>query len=94
MKHTIIYVSIDVMELSSAVPPLALRSDPTAILTLLPHLPKLMKGLPVVSAVEGSFYDISKKVVKDTFLENWFEFLSFALSGLTLQLNFLKKIIY
>jgi len=44
------------------VPPLALRSDPTAILTLLPHLGKLIKGLPVVGKVEGSFKDISKKV--------------------------------
>jgi phytoene dehydrogenase-like protein len=35
-----------------------------------------------VSKVEGSFKAISGKIVKDKFLENWFEFLSFALSGL------------
>ena len=70
-----------VMDLSGAIPPLALRSDPMVLLTLLPHIWKLVKGLPHVASVEGSFYDISKKVVKDKFLTNWFEFLSFALSG-------------
>ena len=34
------------------------------------------------SKVEGSFKDFSREIVKDKFLENWFEFLSFALSGL------------
>ena len=65
-----------------AVPPLTLRSDPGVLLTLFPHLWKLMKGAFVASRVEGSFKDVSKTVVKDKFLENWFEFLSFALSGL------------
>ena len=41
-----------------------------------------LSGLPSVSKVEGSFKAISGKIVKDKFLENWFEFLSFALSGL------------
>ena len=35
-----------------------------------------------MSKVEGSFKAISGKIVKDKFLENWFEFLAFALSGL------------
>ena len=43
---------------------------------------KLSVGLPSVAKVEGSFKAISGKIVKDKFLENWFEFLSFALSGL------------
>ena len=68
--------------LSAAVPPLALRSDPGVVLTLMPHLGKLMMGAPFASATEGDFYSISKNIVKDKFLENWFEFLSFALSGL------------
>jgi len=71
-----------VIELSNAVPPLALRSDAFAIFTLFPHLPKLIRGLPVVNKVEGSFKAISQNIVTDKFLENWFEFLSFALSGL------------
>ena len=71
-----------VTELSVAVPPLCLRSDPGALLTLAPHIPKLIKGLPAVSSVEGSFKTISEKVITNTFLENWFEFLCFALSGL------------
>lgn len=68
--------------LAGAVPPLTLRSDPGFLLTIFPHILKLMRGLPSVSKVEGSFKAISGKIVKDKFLENWFEFLSFALSGL------------
>ena len=68
--------------LAGAVPPLTLRSDPAVILTLFPHLGQLLKGASVATKVEGSFKDVSKHVVKDKFLENWFEFLSFALSGL------------
>lgn len=71
-----------VTELSVAVPPLTLRSDAFVSLTLLPHMLKLMKGAIVASKVEGSFKALSKTVVTDKFLENWFEFLSFALSGL------------
>mmetsp|Transcript_23956 Transcript_23956/g.23009 ORF Transcript_23956/g.23009 Transcript_23956/m.23009 type:complete len:583 (+) Transcript_23956:116-1864(+) len=68
--------------LAGAVPPLTLRSDPLFILTILPHMLKLITSLPSVGKVEGSFKAISGKIVKDKFLENWFEFLSFALSGL------------
>ncbi len=71
-----------IMDLAIAIPPLALRSDIGFILTLLPYLGRLLKGAPVVSLVEGSFKDFSKNIIKDKFLENWFEFLSFALSGL------------
>ena len=71
-----------VQELSTAIPPLALRCDAGVLLTLLPHFGKLLKGLPVVNKVENSFKKISKNIVKDKFLENWLEFLSFALSGL------------
>eukprot|EP01041_Mallomonas_annulata_P006900 gene6900-14008_t len=49
-----------VTELSVAVPPLTLRSDAGVLLTLLPHLWKLMKGAPAASQVEGSFKAISK----------------------------------
>lgn len=71
-----------IQELAVAIPPLVLRSDPAVLLTLAPHFGKLMKGALVASKVEGSFYDVSKGIVKDEFLNNWFEFLSFALSGL------------
>jgi phytoene dehydrogenase-like protein len=68
--------------LAGAVPPLCLRGDAGVALTLLPHYFKLLAGLPAVGAVEGPFKSVSQKVVKDEFLENWLEFLSFALSGL------------
>lgn len=71
-----------ITELSIAVPPLALRHDPSVFLTLLPFLPKLIAGAPYAARVEGSFKDVSKGVITDKFLENWFEFLSFALSGM------------
>ena len=71
-----------VTDLSCAVPPLCLRGDAGVVLTLLPHLGKLIRGASVASKVEGSFKAISKDIIKDKFLENWFEFLSFALSGL------------
>lgn len=71
-----------IQELAVAIPPLVLRSDPAVLLTLAPHFGKLLRGALVASKVEGSFYDVSKDIVKDEFLNNWFEFLSFALSGL------------
>ena len=71
-----------IQELAVAIPPLVLRSDPGVLLTLAPHFGKLLKGALVASKVEGSFYNVSKGIVKDKFLVNWFEFLSFALSGL------------
>ncbi len=73
----------DITELSCAIPPLCLRNDAGIFLTLFPHLWKLIKGLPAVPFVEGSFKTISEPIItKDSFLDNWFEFLSFALSGL------------
>ena len=71
-----------VQQLSVAVPPLALRNDAAVLLTLLPHLGKLVRGARIARRVQGAFSDISKNVVRDSFLTNWFEFLSFALSGL------------
>ena len=99
-----------VKTLAGAVPPLTLRSDPSVVLTLFPHLGKLVAGAGVAAKVEGPFKDLSRPIVKDKFLEvhvsctshisypsrptsmsnppynfppqNWFEFLSFALSGL------------
>lgn len=71
-----------VQKLSTAIPPLILRNDLGLILTLFPHLGNLLSGALVASKVEGPFKSISEKVVKDKFLENWLEFLSFALSGL------------
>jgi len=68
--------------LAGAVPPLTLRSDVGVILTLLPHLGKLLRGAPVASKVEGSFSALSSTVVHDPFLRNWLDFLCFALSGL------------
>ena len=71
-----------IVELSGAIPPLALRCDLGNLITFLPHFPNLLKSLTAVPKVEGSFADVCKDVVKDKFLLNWFNFLSFALSGL------------
>lgn len=71
-----------IQQLATAIPPLVLRNDPFLALTLLPHMPALMMGAPVANKVQGPFKDITKDIVKDKFLENWLEFLSFALSGL------------
>jgi len=73
---------VPLQALAGAVPPLCLRGDAGVALTLLPHYFKLLAGLPAVGAVEGPFKSVSQKVVKNEFLENWLEFLSFALSGL------------
>ena len=85
---------VPIVELSTAVPPLTLRSDPTVLFTLLPHLWKLIKGAFVASQVEGSFKAVSNKVVKNKFLENWFEFLSFALSGLPADATIAAAVAY
>ena len=71
-----------IQSLSTAVPPLALRCDLGGALTLFPYVGKLLAGAPSVGKVEGSFKDACRGVVTDPFLVNWFEFLSFALSGL------------
>lgn len=83
-----------IQRLAGAIPPLALRCDPLALLTLLPHLGKLVAGLPVVGLVEGSFKAVSGRVVKDAFLENWLEFLSFALSGLPADATIAAAVAY
>lgn len=71
-----------VQDLSTDIPPLVLRNDPGVAVTLLPHMLALLVGAPIAGKVEGPFKAISKDIVKDKFLENWLEFLSFALSGL------------
>jgi len=73
---------VPIKKLARAIPPLALRSDLGLLLTLFPHLPKLLGGLPHVAQVENSFKSISGGIVKDKFLEHWIDFLSFALSGI------------
>ena len=64
------------------------------IFTLLPYLGSLLRGAPVASRVEGSFKDISKHFIKDKFLENWFEFLAFALSGLPADATIAAAVAY
>ena len=61
-----------IQELSTAIPPLVLRSDVGLFFTLWPHLGKLLKGAPIASKVEGSFKAISGQVVKDSFLVSYF----------------------
>jgi len=71
-----------IQALATAIPPLILRSDAGVVRTMLPHMLKLLRGGPIANKVQGSFYDVTKNVIKSEFLKNWFEFLSFALSGL------------
>ena len=47
--HTLTKALQPIMDLSVAVPPLALRNDIGVILTLLPYLPKLIVGAPVAT---------------------------------------------
>eukprot|EP01035_Chromulina_nebulosa_P017570 gene17570-23137_t len=85
---------IPLQYLSVAVPPLTIRNDPLVALTLAPHLGKLISGLTVASKVEGNFKEVSKNYIKDKFLDNWFEFLSFALSGLPADGTIAAAVVY
>jgi NAD(P)-binding Rossmann-like domain len=66
--HQLNEVLKPIQTLAGALPPLCLRSDPGVILTLFPHIMKLLVGAPIANKVEGPFKDISKQVVKDKFL--------------------------
>ena len=68
-----------------AVPPVALRGDPGALLTVLPWLKAFANPLIGLRArfLQGPWSDVLDAAnVHDAFLRNWFDFLAFAFSGL------------
>ncbi|KAM3576203.1 hypothetical protein VYU27_001911 [Nannochloropsis oceanica] len=68
-------------KISTAMTPLALRADIGAIFTVGRFLPSLARA-GFSPAVTGPILDVAKKTLKNPFLINWIEFLSFAISGL------------
>lgn len=67
---------------SSAIPPMAVRNDLGAIITLGRLLPNLIKTKPEAAAkLLKPFSDVMEGVISDDFLTNWMDMLCFLLSG-------------
>ena len=81
-------------DLAVSINPLCLRNDISVIFTILPYLSGLLKGVFVANKVEGNFKDVIKDIVKDKFLLNWFDFLSFALSGNAADQTMAAAVVY
>ncbi|CAM9565263.1 unnamed protein product [Chrysoparadoxa australica] len=81
-----------------SIPSLALRGDAWGALLLAPFLVQalLLAGPTVQSLqVRGAFTSVSEGVVpKGTFLERWFDYLAFALSGLPADSTMAAAVIY
>ncbi|CAM9858959.1 unnamed protein product, partial [Heterosigma akashiwo] len=71
-----------IQEASVAFPPLALRADPLAALSLGPYLLDFLKTALIADKLTGPYEKIYDNIVTDPFLRNWLNFLAFALSGL------------
>lgn len=65
-----------------AIPPAALRLDWGAVLTAGYFAPALVRQMPNVLKLTGSFAQVMNGVVEDPFLRNWLDLLCFLLSGL------------
>lgn len=65
-------------------PPMALRADPGALVTLWKYLPTFLSFGPVAAKIQGPFSAAMDEagVRPGTFLYRWLDYLSFALSGL------------
>ncbi|CAM9776710.1 unnamed protein product [Scytosiphon promiscuus] len=81
---------------SAAIPPLALRGDYWAPVTLLPYLVDALRHAgPGVQALQGAFTDVLEGTVdRDGFLFKWLDYLSFALSGLPADGTMAAAVIY
>eukprot|EP00752_Nemacystus_decipiens_P003592 g3311.t1 len=81
---------------AAAIPPLALRGDYWAPVTLLPYLMDALRHAgPGVQALQGAFTDVLEGTVKrDSFLFKWLDYLSFALSGLPADGTMAAAVIY
>lgn len=70
-------------ESSALIPPMALRGDFGAIFTMVGYIGKFLKIGLQGSLLTGSFTNCMKLYgVRDEFVQKWFDYLAFALSGL------------
>ncbi len=72
-------------EAVNALPPVALRSDLGAAITVGKFLPSLAWHTPNILRLTGSFSKIINGVVEDAFIRNWLNLLCFLLSGLSAE---------
>ncbi|XGB41457.1 MAG: NAD(P)/FAD-dependent oxidoreductase [Nodosilinea sp. LVE1205-7] len=70
---------------STAIPPIALRSDWGVLRTLYPFLTDVLKQTRSLIQLSGPFSQLLAGVVQDPFLRNWLDLLCFMLSGLPAQ---------
>jgi phytoene dehydrogenase-like protein len=70
-------------EASAYIPPFALRGDMKAIASLARYMPRLLSIGPKGNLLTGSFAAVMDLYnLQDPFVRTWFDYLSFALSGL------------
>ncbi len=69
-------------EAAIALPPAALRADWGAVVTAGRYAPSLLKHLPHISKLTGSFRQVMQGVIQDPFIDRWLDMLCFLLSGL------------
>lgn len=69
-------------EAAIALPPAALRADWGAVVTAGRYAPSLLKHLPYISKLTGSFRQVMQGVIQDPFIDRWLDMLCFLLSGL------------
>ncbi|MBE9046695.1 NAD(P)/FAD-dependent oxidoreductase [Pleurocapsales cyanobacterium LEGE 10410] len=69
-------------EAVDALPPLAMRFDLGAAISMGQYLPKTLGHLPNILRMTGPFSNILDGVVTDQFIRNWLDLLCFLLSGL------------
>jgi phytoene dehydrogenase-like protein len=69
-------------EAVNALPPLAMRFDLGATITMGQYLPNSLKHLPNILRLTGPFSKLMEGVISDRFIRNWLDLLSFLLSGL------------
>ncbi|CAM9114159.1 unnamed protein product [Ectocarpus sp. 13 AM-2016] len=90
---------------AAAIPPLALRGDYWAPITLLPYLVDALRhagpgvqarrSAEFFCALQGAFTDVLEGTVeRDSFLFKWLDYLSFALSGLPADGTMAAAVIY
>ncbi len=66
----------------NALPPLAMRFDWGAAISMGQYLPHTLGHLPNILRMTGPFSQIMDGIVTDSFIRNWMDLLSFLLSGL------------
>ncbi|MDJ0647827.1 MAG: NAD(P)/FAD-dependent oxidoreductase [Xenococcaceae cyanobacterium MO_188.B19] len=66
----------------NAIPPLAIRNDLSAAISVAKYLPATFWHTPNILRLTGAFKSIMEGVVKDEFIRNWLDLLCFLLSGL------------